>query len=160
MEHVRQTDLIRFMASEPEDPHRGEVQRHLAECPACRALFGQYAALWRTLGEWAPDLPQLDLQPGIERKLREAQPATHPFWFRVRRVTRVAAAILVGVGAGYGAAHSWPLSRSSETTTAAAEEEAAADALGIQYLEDASPAGLYATLSDQTAAPDAEEEQP
>jgi predicted anti-sigma-YlaC factor YlaD len=154
---VRQTDLVRLVASEPEHPRRVDVERHLAECPLCRARFSQHEALWRTLGEWAPDLPKAELITGIELKLRGAQPALRLFWFR--QVTRIAAAVLIGVGAGHGAARIWlPEQPSPSSVAGAAHQKAATDALGIEYLEEASPAGLYAALSDLLPEPDLEED--
>ena len=149
MDHVRQTDLIRLAANELADPRRAEVEHHLAECPACRALAEQQAAVWRLLGGWTPPTTQRDLLAGVERKLAEAPAVLPPFWAGVGRISRVAAAIVVGVGAGYGAAHNWSPARPSPASIApAAKEQAATEALGIEYLADPSPAGLYAALQD------------
>jgi hypothetical protein len=160
MEHVRQTELIQLAANELADPRRAEVEHHLAECPVCQALFEQQATVWRTLGEWTPDASERDLLTGVERKLAERPAVLQPFWFGVGRLSRIAAAIVIGVGAGYGAARTWSPARSSPPPVAsAASEQAVTEALGIEYFEDPSPAGLYAALQDMSAASEPEEGQ-
>ena len=70
-------------------------------------------------------------------------------WSGAKRVSRIAAAVLIGVGVGYEAARNWPPVRPSPPlATTAATEQAAAEALGVEYFADASPAGLYAALPD------------
>ncbi len=160
MEHVRQTELIQLAADELADPRRAEVERHLAECSTCQRRYERQADLWRTLGQWTPEFTARDLLPGLERKLAAASVALHPFWSNVARVSRVAAAIMIGVGAGYGAAHRWQPTRPGPQPVAGAEvEEAAMDALGVQYIGNISPAGLYAVLQDVPADAEAGEGQ-
>ena len=153
MEHVRQTELIQLAANELADPRRAEVEHHLAECPVCQALFEQQVTVWRTLGEWTPDARQHDLLADVERKLAEPPAVLHPFWSGVGRISRIAAAIVIGVGAGYGAARTWSPVRPSPPPVAFA----ATEALGIEYFQAPSPAGLYAALQDMSA--DAENEE-
>lgn len=155
MEHVRQIELIQLVANELADPRRAEVERHLAECSACQALFGQQAALWRTLGQWSPEFAERELFTGIEQRLGIAP---HGVWSNVVRVSRVAAAIIIGVGAGYGVARYWQPVKASQPAVASTENElAATEAFGLQYFEDVSPAGLYAALQDMPADFETEE---
>jgi anti-sigma factor RsiW len=160
MRHVRQTDLIRLAANELAEPRRAEVEDHLAACPACQTLYQRQVAMWRALGDWAPEVGQGDLVTGIDRKLSEPRVIRHPFWAGVQRFSRVAAAIVVGVGAGYWATFTWPPARTSQpAVTPAADESAATDQLGVEYLADDSPAGLFAALQDLPGTADAEEDQ-
>lgn len=149
MEHVRQTELIQLAANEIADPRRAEVERHLAECPDCQALHAQQAAVWRALGEWTPNVGQRDLVARVESKLAQPPVGLRLPWSSAGRVSRVAAAIVVGVGVGYGAGRTWQPTRPGPLPAVSAEvEQAATKALGVQYLEDPSPAGLYAALPD------------
>ncbi len=160
MEHVRQIELIQLAASELADPRRADVQQHLAECSACRTLYEQQAELWRTLGQWTPDLAGRDLLPGIEGKLAAAPTVLRPFWPNVARISRVAAAIVIGVGAGYGAARYFTPAQPSAPRVASAEvEQAATEALGVEYVEDLSPAGLYVALQEMPNDAEPEEGQ-
>ena len=159
MEHVRPTELIQLAANELADPRRAEVEHHLAECRDCQMLYEQQAAVWRTLGEWAPDIGQRDLRAGIEQKLAAATTGVRRFWSGAGRISRIAAAIVFGVGAGYGAARHWPSGQPGPLPVTSAEaERAATEALGLEYFEDPSPAGLYATVEDM-AFSEAEEGQ-
>ncbi len=160
MKHVGLTELIQLTANELADPYRAEVERHLAACPACQALYEQQRAVWRALGQWTPDVTPHDLIPGIERKLAAAPTMLHPFWSGVGRLSRIAAAIVIGVGAGYGAARIGQPVRPNPPPPAPADvEQAAAEELGLQYLEDVSPAGLYASLQDMSLPSEPEEGQ-
>jgi anti-sigma factor RsiW len=160
MKHVRQTDLIRLAADELAEPRRAEVERHLSACPACRELYQRQVATWRALGEWAPEIGQADLLAGIGRGLGPPRVMRHPLWAGIQRFSRVAAAVIVGVGAGYGATLVWPPARPSQPAVAsAADESAATDQLGVGYLADESPAGLFAALQDISAMDDSREDQ-
>ena len=161
MEHVRQTELIQLAANELMGARRAEVEQHLAACPECQARYAQQAATWGVLGEWTPDAPPVDLLARVERRLDEAVVSRHPMWARVWRVGRVAAAIAVGVGAGYGTARGWrPVEASTPAVVSAVDEQAALAALGLECLESPTPAGLYVTLQALTAPAGHEEGQP
>ncbi|MBK9127803.1 MAG: zf-HC2 domain-containing protein [Phycisphaerales bacterium] len=147
MRHVRQTDLIKMVANELADSRRALVERHLAECPTCQGRYEQQERLWRALGQWTPDFAGRDLLPGIERKLDAAPTILRPLWSTLARICRVAAAIVIGVGAGYGAAWSSSPDQPVPSGVASAEvEESAVGALRLHYFEDVSPAGLYVAL--------------
>jgi hypothetical protein len=156
MSHVRQTDLIRLAANELAGPQRDEVERHLAACAACRAFYQQQLAVWRALGEWQLDLTEGGLSTGIEWKLTDRPVVRHPFWAGVTRFSRIAAAIVVGVGAGYWAARTSSPEQPDQTQTVSATDDAIAgdalgEMLGIDYVADASPAGLFLALDDITS---------
>ncbi|MGD8452714.1 MAG: anti-sigma factor [Phycisphaerae bacterium] len=160
MEHVRQTELIQLAANELADPRRAEVEHHLAACPACRALYAQQQALWGALGDWRPDETPLDLRAGVERRLADSGANSRPLWLTLGRASRVAAAVVIGVGVGYGAARTWsPQQPTPVPVTPAASEQAAVEALGIDYLAPPSPAGLYAALPDASDDGESEEGQ-
>lgn len=158
MEHVRQTELIRLAANELADPRRAEVQRHLAECSACQRRYQRQEALWHALGQWTPDWAERDQLPELDRRLSATQSVLPPFWSRVARISRVAAAIVIGVGGGHIAARYWsPVEASTSRVVSVEVEQVAMEALGVRYIEDISPAGLYVALPGM--ASDAENEE-
>ena len=161
MKHARRLDLIRLAAGELPERDRAEVERHLATCPACRSLYEQQAATWRALGEWAPETAHVDLLAQIDRKLSERPATRPPFWSGVQRVSRIAAAVVVGVGAGYAATLAWPPGQTPQPAPATAEanELAATEQLGVEYLANESPAGLFAALDELPMTNDFQEDQ-
>lgn len=161
MKHVRQEDLIQLAANELDAGRRAELEGHLAECSVCQTLLERQEAVWRALGQWTPDFTQCDLLPGIGRKLAAAPAVRHPFWSSVRRISRIAAAVVIGVGGGYGAAHlGQPMRPSPLPVTASELEQAATESLGVRYFENPSPAGLYYALQGMSAASELGEGRP
>lgn len=152
MEHVQPSELIRYAANELAEPRCAEIAEHLRLCAECRANFERQNALWNTLGDWSCGAPQVDLTSGVERKLAAAAEAP-VLQLRLLNLTRIAAAILIGVGVGFWAGRA-QMKGTSETPvemTAAEVENEALTVLGVEYLSQPSPAGLYAGLLDLEA---------
>jgi len=148
MEHVRQTELIQLVAGELATPRRAEVERHLADCAVCRALYAEQQAVWQALEPWQAQGAERDLLAGIAAKLDAPAVVLRSPWSTAGRLARVAAAIVIGVGVGYGAARQGPGTHSVAVPVAAEDvEQAATEALGIRYFEDL-PTGLFGALDD------------
>lgn len=143
-------ELIQLAANELADPLRAEIAEHLKSCPECREAFESQKTLWNVLGEWSPSTTSSDLVCSIERKLgSELAPIFH---LRAWRITRVAAAIVIGVGAGYFAGRARIMELTAPAPEIAADiEQQAVDALGVEWWSQPSPAGLYAGLLDLEA---------
>lgn len=148
MEHVRQTELIQLVAGELATPRRAAVERHLADCAVCRALYEEQQAVWQALQPWQAQGAAPDLLAGIEAKLDTPAVVLRSPWSTAGRLARVAAAIVIGVGVGYGAARQGSGTHPIVAPVAAEDvEQAAAEALGIEYFEDL-PTGLFGALDD------------
>jgi anti-sigma factor RsiW len=160
MLHLRQEDLIQFAGGELEGARRAEIEQHFNECPVCRALYEQQAAVWEALGRWTPEAAPQGLLANVQRKLAEPIERPPVFWPSVGRIFRIAAAIAIGVGVGYGAARTLPPTKSGPPQiSSAAAEEAAVESLGLQHFENPSPAGFYAALPEASSETAHEEEQ-
>ncbi len=160
MEHVRPTELIQLAAGELGSESRARVLQHLDTCAACAQVFKQQQRVHAVLGEWDVVPPGIDRVAGLARKLdSRPQVVIRPFWGSTAQAGRVAAAVLLGVGLGYGAARAFtPGSQSPPAAPAVAQAETPRSAESpVDVLADPSPAGLYAALLDMTAPADDEE---
>jgi hypothetical protein len=158
MNHVRDTDAIRLAAGELPANEAREIRSHLARCEACRRRAEEQATLWREIGLWSPEAPVCDVS--IAAGPAASQPTTpHRPWSFAAGISRIAAAVLLGVGVGYAVGR-WNVSPSGQPAPAAQADSPAPtdDELGLPFLESPSPAGLYATLLDSDTAVLAEEE--
>jgi anti-sigma factor RsiW len=154
MKHISRADLIRLAAEELPDRLRPDLQAHLRACDLCRAACAEFSALRDLLGEWTVDAPSDDLLPAIEGRLDAPRPViSRPQWSAAARISRIAAAMLIGVGLGHLAGR---LSRTAPTqeplTVAQASEHDMAHELGLGVLESPTPAGLFTTVLDLTDA--------
>ncbi len=162
MEHVRPTELIQLAAGELGAESRARVLQHLETCAACGRAFEQQRRLHAVLDAWNAVPPGIDLVAGLERKLENrSQIILRPFWGSAAQAGRVAAAVLLGVGLGYGAARALtPGSQPAPTPPVIAQADTPSSAESpVDVLADPSPAGLYAALLDMTAPADDEEGQ-
>ncbi len=162
MEHVRPTELIQLAAGELGPESRARVLQHLEDCAACAQAFEQQRRVHAVLGEWDVVPPGIDLVATLERKLdNRPQTVIRPFWGSAAQAGRVAAAVLLGVGLGYGAARALtPGSQPAPAPPVIAKADAPSSAESpVDVLADPSPAGLYATLLDMTAPADDKEGQ-
>ncbi len=154
MKHISRADLIRLAAEELPDRLPPDLQDHLQACDLCRAAHAEFSALRDLLGEWAVDTPSVDLLAAIEERLDAPRPViSRPQWSAAARVSRIAAAVLIGVGLGHLAGR---LSRTAAPqgplTVAQATEHDMAHELGLGVLESPTPAGLFTTVLDLTDA--------
>ncbi|MEW6252947.1 MAG: zf-HC2 domain-containing protein [Planctomycetota bacterium] len=153
MPHAHATDLIKLIAGELPPARAIELTTHLATCSACRRRYEEHTATHARLNEWlVPAAVHRDLLPLIEQRLAQPARAVPALWTRFARVARVAAAILVGVGLGYGAARgtlSQTPSDAAPGASADAQDQQLAEA-AVDFFAEPSPAGMYTTLVDLT----------
>lgn len=147
MSHVSPSILIRLAAGDMSPDERPGVEAHLAGCVTCRRVFDDLRATHSRLGEWRIDASGRDTWAAIDSVLDTT--ANHrPAWAWSRRLSRIAAAIVLGSGVGYGAgwlARSQVASTTGEATAAGADEALAA--LGFGAIESPSATGLFTVIS-------------
>jgi anti-sigma factor RsiW len=90
MNHPDDDALLRFLLETDEEEERGRLENHLDECPACRGKLAKLRRETEMLGSFDPDLPPLQVSmPKVRGRM----------W---RRVSPLAAALVVGIALGYG----------------------------------------------------------
>jgi anti-sigma factor RsiW len=153
MSHMSRTNLIKLAAGELPDDQRREIEAHLESCRECREAFDEHQALREILGQWQVESGAADTWPAIDRRLDEWQPTIiRPVWTKVSRISRIAAAVALGVGLGYAggrlATHVGAVSHPAPTEVTAEE---ALDALGFRFIESPSATGLVTTVFELTS---------
>ncbi|MBK9118470.1 MAG: zf-HC2 domain-containing protein [Phycisphaerales bacterium] len=156
MEHLSESDIIRFVAGELDPVRSAAVRAHLSACAACGNRCRAQNELWATLGAWQPPVPVATSTCPVERalRIRPSLISMHP-----TAAWRAAAALLIGIGLGHGTA--WWLAPSRHSVIeqepaqdAKAMAEEAALAIGVEVYERPTAAGLYTTLLNLHAAGD------
>ncbi len=66
--HYSEEELLLLIIGEAAPESRAEITAHLDECPECRSIHQEYAALVRSLGDWA--VPELSDESWRVRKAR------------------------------------------------------------------------------------------
>ncbi len=155
MNHVSETDLIRLVAGELHEARREALRRHIESCPACRQAFERQQAVAALLGAWTIEAEHPDLWPAIQRRLDSpARPDTLPLRVRIGRITRVAAAVALGVGLGYLSGRiAGDVRQRSRAAVAAVDDEEALRAIDFHVIESTSPAGLYTVVCELANEP-------
>jgi anti-sigma factor RsiW len=152
MKHVRESELIEMAADRLSEESVGRIRAHLEACADCRELLDEYRAIYRTLGNWDVDESR-DLWSQIAERLDQPEPRVlRSPWLSAARLTRVAAAVLVGVGLGYAAGRLWL----SEPTVPVASGNDVDAVLALYTLENPSPAGLTVTVNELAEPDEAE----
>jgi predicted anti-sigma-YlaC factor YlaD len=140
MRHVANLDLIDLASGRLPDEAR--IRTHLEACAACRARYEHVRDVHDALSAWTVE-GSADLWPGIERQLeRPALRRSAPTW--AAALMRAAAAILVGVGLGHGAARIW----TPDYGAPASVDEGLNSSLALYALDGQSPTGLPLLLGD------------
>ncbi|MCB9851634.1 MAG: zf-HC2 domain-containing protein [Phycisphaerales bacterium] len=149
--HLSQTSLIRLAAGELPPDEQQEAERHLGACAPCRQAFEGVRDVRDVLSEWSIDCASRDTWEGIERALDD-RAVIRPTWAWGRRLSRIAAAIALGVGTGYGAG--W-LAKPHGTHLIADLPVASADealaAVGFDAIESPSATGLFSVMTPESA---------
>mgnify|MGYP000151675462 CR=1 FL=1 len=142
MPHLTPTEIIRLVSGELPPPDAAALETHAAGCPECAARLRSQRALWSVLAADRDQPSTVDLAAAVARRLTEHPSRT---WQVLSRTpVRIAAAMLIGIGAGYGAAQ-WTL-RGGGPGPASAGPDLAAAVPDVELLTGVSPAGLYAAL--------------
>jgi len=167
MRHVREADLLALASGELSDARHREIELHVSSCAACRRAQAEMASVHGLLGEWDVDVGDRDAWQAIDRRLGAPAPVRVPRrWHGVARMSRIAAAVMLGVGMGHAAGRlTWTRGTLELATTppafsTSAFEHAAADELALYVLESPSSAGLFKTVLELTDASRGEEGAP
>lgn len=150
MNHVSKANLIKLAAGEPSEDRQREIEEHLKSCSECRAAFEELLTIRNVLDQWQMAIESPDLWPAINQRLDTRQPVIiRPIWTRLGQISRIAAAVVFGIGLGYGGARvvtdGGAESRPVLPTTS---PEEALDALGFHFIESPSATGLFLTVFD------------
>jgi anti-sigma factor RsiW len=90
MIHPDDDALLRFLLETDEEEERPSLERHLEACPQCRERFAKIRRETDMLAGFDPDLPPLRVPMPKGPRL---------VW---RRLSPMAAALVVGIALGYG----------------------------------------------------------
>jgi anti-sigma factor RsiW len=149
MKHIEQTTLIKLVAGELSGDQRRDIEAHLASCDECRAALERQRTVYDVLGDWRLGAVALDQWPAVERRLEDWRPVIiRPIWAQVGRVSRIAAAVIVGVGAGYVGGRLATPNVTPTPTFETISDEDALDAVGFAVIESPSATGLFTTVLD------------
>lgn len=145
--------LNRYLDGELAAEDRGDIERHVGACSACREALERLHAAEAALAQLAtaPDVPDGFAERVVARgaQRREQRSVVVPFWKSFSPAMRVAAAAMLMLGLGLGALMSLDLVSGSATPSdlAATDPDAV---YGFDYLSDApggSLADAYMTLA-------------
>ena len=119
------SEIIRLLAGEMGDPQAQRVRTHIDACAVCSKRLLEFESVSKLLGEADLLPPQRDLTEAILRAASRPTISTSPM--------RIAAAVLLAIGAGVTVGAALPIERPLATAQVA-DPDAALDALGIDVL--------------------------
>ena len=76
--------LLDYASGSLAGAQRGELERHLEMCPACRELAAAQRELWQTLDAWEAPEPSPDFDARLRARLAAAPEAWWKAWFAWR----------------------------------------------------------------------------
>lgn len=149
MDHLTEWDLIELAAGQLSGQEQLRARNHLASCLACRTRYDQIAQAWEALGQWNVPAGTIDVWASLQGRLPATSPAVQlrskaSAWLWCGRV---AAAVLVGVGAGHVLGR-WSLPKVPVTVAQVSPVEPAVDEgmvarwLYLTSLDTRTPAGI------------------
>ncbi len=94
MDHLTDKQILNMLAHPDADALMTE---HVAGCEYCAQRLQALRDPWDVLGQWAVDAPDIDLTDQILGKIQGNAPI---FLLQPRALIRIAASIVIGVGAG------------------------------------------------------------
>jgi len=152
MKHASDLELIELVAGRLPADRQEAVEAHLAACDECSRRRDAVRQTWDALGDWQIPAGR-DLAPAVQAAAaREAAASSR----RLPLLLRLAASILIAVGAGHVAGRLAAPALHPVRPATAADEEAAAESLSLGVLEQVSPTGLPETLLGVEEPPDEE----
>ena len=92
MDHATDKQLLEMLNRDSVDKALAE---HMAACASCAEKMQALQAPWDVLGQWAIDMPDVDLTDRILSQVQGIRPIT--LW-QSQALIRVAASIIIGVG--------------------------------------------------------------
>ena len=123
-----ETDIIKLTAGELTEEQAQPVRLHISTCQTCQRLLADHEAVWNALAATAAAPPERDLTTLI------LQAASRPAAAWPSRM-RIAAAVLLFIGAGVAVGTAIPVSPPSAVSVATEPDaDAAALALGLDAI--------------------------
>ena len=108
MEHIDDINLFDYVSGRLPEAEAGPLRQHMAGCPACEKRYQDVVDVWDSLGRWQVDSSGHQIADRIEalaaenESARRKSPARiHSFMRSFTASLRVAAAVLVAMGAGH-----------------------------------------------------------
>ena len=96
MDHLTDKQLLNMLTDSAPDLG---VTEHVADCDSCAQRLQALKVPWDVLGQWAIDTPGLDVTDQVLSKA-QAQNNRSIMWQQPQALIRIAASIIIGVGAG------------------------------------------------------------
>jgi hypothetical protein len=134
MDHLTDKQLLNMLSQPVRDKTFAD---HLAGCESCAQRLQSLKDPWDALGQWDVDAPDIDLTNRILSKIQGNAPI---FLQQPRALIRVAASIIIGVGAG-----SWL----GQTTARPVSDEQVTEAMYLDELTLNSSTGWTSPLLEE-----------
>ena len=94
MDHLTDKQLLNIMSQSASDD---ALNAHLADCDSCAHRLQALKDPWDVLGQWTLDTPEIDLTDQI---MSRVQADRSIYLKQPQALIRIAASIIIGVGAG------------------------------------------------------------
>lgn len=96
MDHLTDKQLLNMLTDSARDH---DLTEHVAQCNSCADRLEALKVSWDVLGQWAIDTPDIDVTDQVLSKA-QAQNSRPIMLQQPQALIRVAASIIIGVGAG------------------------------------------------------------
>jgi anti-sigma factor RsiW len=154
MEHINDNELLEHVAGRLTEVRSRQLREHMAECPGCEKRYREAVDVWDSLGRWRVDPSGHEIADHIEAFAAENESGRRtdhariiPFIRSFPAAIRVAAAILLAIGAGHFLGR-YGQSRSTPDAAVSQEGPRYVAALGFEWSSE-----LTWTVLDEEAAP-------
>ncbi|MBE3097535.1 MAG: zf-HC2 domain-containing protein [Planctomycetes bacterium] len=144
MKHPTELERIEFVAGRLPAAQRAALERHLAECEACRRWTDDQRRAWDLAGAWRAEEPRADIAAGV--LARADRPGGIVWSGRLGLLAR-AAAVLLAALAGHLAGRVVRDREARMPALSAQAASAASEALCLEALGQDSPVGLSRALA-------------
>jgi len=94
MDHLNDKQLLNMLTNKHTDV---ALTEHVAVCAACAGRLQALQEPWDVLGQWTVDTPEIDLTERIMDRVQANRPI---YLIQPQALIRIAASIIIGVGAG------------------------------------------------------------
>ncbi|MCF7975791.1 MAG: hypothetical protein K9N55_18380 [Phycisphaerae bacterium] len=134
MDHLTDNQLLNMMSQSALDD---ALNAHLADCNECAQRFQALKEPWDVLGQWTLDTPEIDLTDQVLSRVAKNRSI---YLKQPQALIRIAASIIIGVGAG-----SWL----GQSVARPVSDEQAAEAMYLDVLTLNSSTGWTAPLLEE-----------
>jgi anti-sigma factor RsiW len=144
VDHISPSEAIRYVGGELPPAEQAGLERHVAECPVCRACVEEQRELFALLGAWQVRPRTADQAAAVLDRL-DAATEGGTRRLNVPAVLRVAAAVVLGVGLGYAGGRLVPVTDSTPRSDRAAT---ASEPPAYELLSEPDVVGLWWTYDE------------